>query len=54
MYTDHTFLHRVVNNLLRLSNDPLELFYLQPVVSDLFEAISDLFRSQKHRHKYRK
>lgn len=38
-YTRPVFLYRMLNNMLRCSDNPLELFYLQPIIHDLAKAI---------------
>ena len=47
MYSDNTFVHKIVNNLLRVSFDSLELFYIQVLVVDLCNSIKKLYDMQK-------
>lgn len=39
MYTAETFFYRIINNLPRISRDPLELLYIQPLIKDLSDGI---------------
>lgn len=46
MYTENTFVHHLVNNLLRAITDPLEIFYIQPIVWDLHYSIKTIHALQ--------
>lgn len=39
LYQDENFFYKMLNNMLRFSKDITVLFYVQPFVKDLFEAI---------------
>lgn len=39
LYQDEGFFYKMLNNMLRFSKDITVLFYVQPFVKDLFEAI---------------
>jgi hypothetical protein len=38
---------QLINNLLRLSRHPAEIYYIQPFFKDLFEAVNFLHQSSK-------
>ena len=42
----------LTNNILRVSNSPSEIYYCQPYLKDLFEAIKTLYLKQKHTVSY--
>lgn len=44
MYTAETLVYKVINNLSRISTDSLEMFYIQPLVKDLSNAIKYLYQ----------
>ena len=46
-YTHQAGIYKVINNLLRSCSHPCEIFYLQPILKDLFRAIQTLQKQAK-------
>jgi hypothetical protein len=43
IYTDNSFVFKLMNNFYKITSDPLELYYIQPLIANLNHAISTLY-----------
>lgn len=48
-YTANSIIYKFMNNLMRLSSDISQVFYIQPFFKDLFHAVHQLYNSQVQR-----